>query len=60
MHLLVSVPAADKETQLHDFLVGTSNTNQIRKALRAASLTKDPGDAEPMLPPHNPPPSNLY
>jgi hypothetical protein len=48
----LNVPAADKEAQFKAFLVGTSKTNTIRKALRAARLTTEQGDAEPMLPPH--------
>jgi hypothetical protein len=41
-----------RDPQFKAFLEGTSTTNTIRKALRAAKLTTEPGDAEPMLPPH--------
>jgi hypothetical protein len=46
--------AGIREGAFKDFLVGTSSTNTIRKALRNAKLPADPtGDAEPMLPPHS-------
>jgi hypothetical protein len=44
-----------REGAFKDFLVGTSPTNTIRKALRNKKVpgTDPTGDAEPMLPQHN-------
>lgn len=46
------VPTAQQEQAFKDFLLGNSKFNNIRLKLRAKKLTKDPGDAEPMLPAH--------
>jgi hypothetical protein len=48
----LTLTAVGKDAEFKKFLLGTSKTNTIRKALRAAKLTTDTGDAEPMLPPH--------
>jgi hypothetical protein len=57
----VSKLSGGKEAQFKAFLIGASNTNTIRKDLRKANLTKDPGDAEPLLPPQgHTKPADLY
>jgi hypothetical protein len=48
----LTLTTAGKDAEFKKFLLGTSKTNTIRKILRAAQLSTDAGDAEPMLPPH--------